>query len=118
MPDEVVKRFVGNAQQQVKAMADGGGQVLFGTDAGYTEVYDTRLEYRLMTAAGLDWRQILTSLTTAPASRFGDATQRGRLAEGYAADLVMLGSDPQQSTEAFADVQMTVRDGRIIYTPR
>jgi len=118
VPDEVVKRFVGNAQQQVKAMADGGGQVLFGTDAGYTEVYDTRLEYRLMTAAGLDWRQILTSLTTAPASRFGDATQRGRLAEGYAADLVMLGSDPQQSTEAFADVQMTVRDGRIIYTPR
>ncbi|WP_312327859.1 amidohydrolase family protein [Stenotrophomonas sp.] len=118
VPDEVVKRFVGNAQQQVKAMADGGGQVLFGTDAGYTEVYDTRLEYRLMTAAGLDWRQILTSLTTAPASRFGDATQRGRLAEGYAADLVVLGSDPQQSTEAFADVQMTVREGRIIYTPR
>lgn len=118
VPDEVVTRFVGNAQQQVKAMADGGGQVLFGTDAGYTEVYDTRLEYRLMTAAGLDWRQILASLTTAPASRFGDATQRGRLAEGYAADLVVLGSDPQQSTEAFADVQMTVREGRIIYTPR
>lgn len=118
VPDEVVKRFVGNAQQQVKAMADGGGQVLFGTDAGYTEVYDTRLEYRLMTAAGLDWRQILASLTTAPASRFGDATQRGRLAEGYAADLVVLGSDPQQSTEAFADVAMTIRDGKTIYTPR
>ncbi|WP_315388689.1 amidohydrolase family protein [uncultured Stenotrophomonas sp.] len=118
VPDEVVKRFVGNAQQQVKAMADGGGQVLFGTDAGYTEVYDTRLEYRLMAAAGLDWRQILTSLTTAPASRFGDATQRGRLAEGYAADLVLLGSDPQQSTEAFADVAMTVREGNIIYSSR
>lgn len=118
VPDEVVKRFVGNAQQQVKAMADGGGQVLFGTDAGYTEVYDTRLEYRLMTAAGLGWQQILTSLTTAPASRFGDATQRGRIAEGYAADLVLLGSDPQASAEAFADVQMTVREGAIIYAAR
>jgi imidazolonepropionase-like amidohydrolase len=115
VPDAVVQRFVGNAQQQVEAMVSGGGQVLFGTDAGYTEVYDTRLEYRLMAGAGMDWRQILTSLTTAPAQRFGQASERGRIAEGYAADLVVLGSDPQQSPEALADVRMTIVDGRIIH---
>lgn len=115
VPDAVVQRFVGNAQQQVKAMVAGGGQVLFGTDAGYTEVYDTRLEYRLMAGAGMDWRQILTSLTTAPAQRFGQASGRGRIAEGYAADLVVLGSDPQESPEALADVRMTIAGGRIIH---
>lgn len=116
VPDAVVERFVATARQQVKAMVEGGGDVLFGTDAGYTEVYDTHLEYRLMTAAGMDWRQILASLTTAPAQRFGDAGQRGRIAEGYVADLVVLGSDPRQSPEAFADVQMTVREGKAIHT--
>ncbi|MFL9582253.1 amidohydrolase family protein [Stenotrophomonas sp. AB1(2024)] len=68
-----------------------------------------------MRGAGMDWRQILASLTTAPAQRFGQAAQRGRLAEGYAADLVMLGSDPRQSTDAFADVQLTLRDGTLIH---
>lgn len=115
VPEAVVTRFVGNAQQQLKAMVEGGGQVLFGTDAGYIQVYDTQLEYRLMAAAGMDWRQILTSLTTAPAQRFGQSAQRGRLAEGMAADVVMLGSDPGRSPQAFADVRLSVRDGRILY---
>ena len=114
-PEAVVQRFIGAVTQQTGAMSRGGGQILFGTDAGYIEVYDTHLEYRLMTAAGLDWRQILASLTTAPAQRFGQGAQRGRVAEGLAGDLVILRTDPQASTDAFADVRMTVRGGRVIY---
>lgn len=115
VPETVVQRFVGNAQQQLNAMASGGGQVLFGTDAGYIDTYDTHLEYQLMAAAGLDWRQILASLTTAPAQRFGQSSQRGRLEKGFAGDLVVLGSDPQRRPDAYAEVRMTVRDGRVIY---
>ncbi len=114
-PEAVVQRFVGNAQQQLFAMARGGGQVLFGTDAGYTDVYDTHLEYQLMAAAGLDWRQILASLTTAPAQRFGQSSQRGRLEEGFAGDIVVLAADPQRRPDAYAEVRMTVRDGRVLY---
>lgn len=114
-PETVVQRFVGNAQQQLNAMARGGGQVLFGTDAGYIDVYETHLEYQLMAAAGLDWRQILASLTTAPAQRFGQSSQRGRLEGGYAGDLVVLGADPQRRPDAYAEVRMTVRDGRVIH---
>lgn len=114
-PDAVVQRFVGAAQQQVRAMADGGAQILFGTDAGYIQVYDTHQEYQLMAGAGLDWRQILASLTTAPATRFNQASQRGRVAKGMAGDLVVLGADPQRAPDAFADVRMTVRDGVVIY---
>lgn len=115
VPEPVLERFVGAAKQQLGAMAQGGGQVLFGTDAGYIEVYDTHLEFQLMAAAGMDWRQILASLTTAPAQRFGQATVRGRVQEGFAGDLVVLGSDPETSADAYADVRMTVRDGRVIY---
>lgn len=115
-PGPVVEKVVGLAKQQLGAMSRGGGQVLFGTDAGYTDVYDTRLEYRLMAAAGLDWRQVLASLTTAPAQRFGQSSVRGRLAVGQAGDLVVLGSDPRATTEAFADVRMTVRDGKVIHS--
>jgi imidazolonepropionase-like amidohydrolase len=61
-------------------------QILFGTDAGYTDACDTSEEYRLMSAA-LGWRQILAALTTAPAARFGFADSRGRIAPGTVADL-------------------------------
>ncbi len=115
VPEPVVKRFVDTAQQQLKAMAAGGGQILFGTDAGYIDVYDTHLEYQLMAAAGMDWRQILASLTTAPAQRFGQSALRGRLVEGFAGDLVVLRTDPRVRPDAFAEVRMTVRDGRVIY---
>jgi imidazolonepropionase-like amidohydrolase len=68
-----------------------------------------------MAQAGLDWRQILASLTTAPAQRFGEAADRGRLAAGLVGDLVLLSSDPQARPDAYADVRMTVREGRVIY---
>jgi len=115
VPEPVVQRFVGTAQQQLGAMARGGGQVLFGTDAGYTDDYDTHLEYQLMAAAGLDWRQVLASLTAAPAQRFGQAAKRGRVEKGFAGDLVVLGADPQHRPDAYADVRMTVKDGVVIY---
>ncbi|HYG05986.1 MAG TPA: amidohydrolase family protein [Stenotrophomonas sp.] len=114
-PEAVVTAFVGKAQGQLKAASEGGVDVLFGTDAGYMQIFDTRREYQLMTAAGLDWRQILASLTTTPARRFGDAAHAGRIAPGMAADIVLLGSDPAADAEAFADVRLTVRDGKVIH---
>lgn len=114
-PEAVRAKFVGSAQQQLGAMAAGGGRVLFGTDAGYIHVFDTRLELQLMAAAGLDWRQSLASLTTGPAKHFGQAGERGRLEPGMAGDLVVLDADPQARADAFADVHMTVRDGRVLH---
>lgn len=53
--------------------------MLFGTDVGYMHDYDTAEEYELMAQAGMDAGQILASLTTAPAERFGDSDMRGGL---------------------------------------
>ena len=71
-----------------------GGVILFGTDVGYLPDYDPVTEYVLMQSAGLGWREILASLTTAPAARFGEASRRGRIAPGMDADLVVPGSRP------------------------
>ncbi len=113
-PEAVIEKFVAVAQQQLKAYSDAGGQILFGTDVGYTDAFDTTEEYRLMSAAGLTWQQILASLTTAPASRFGYA-QKGRVETGMDADLTILSADPATDAKAFAKVAYAIRGGELIY---
>jgi imidazolonepropionase-like amidohydrolase len=92
-----------------------GGQILFGTDVGYLTDYDPSREYVLMGTAGLSWREILATLTTAPAQRFGEDGRRGRVAPGMDGDLVVLAKDPVQDVRAFGDVRITIRAGRVIY---
>lgn len=114
-PAEVVERFLADATGQVRVFAEAGGTVLFGTDVGYIDDVDTRREFELMARAGLDWRQILASLTTAPAGRFGRDGAKGRVVPGMAADLVVLGTDPAGDVTAFSDVELTIRDGKVIH---
>jgi len=109
------EQFVKAAVDQVRAWVAAGGSVLFGTDVGYMDDYDTTEEYELMAQAGMDARQILASLTTAPAERFGDSKRVGRLQPGFAADLVVLDKDPSEDVRAFAGVRYTIRDGKVIY---
>ena len=92
------------------------GQILFGTDVGYLPDYDPSNEYSLMSRAGLTPMQILASLTTAPAERFGESASRGRIAIGMPADLVVLSADPATDATNFAKVRCTVRGGRILYS--
>ncbi len=117
VPDQVIARFIADATQQVQMFAAAGGTVLFGTDAGYIDQFDTRRELELVARAGLDWRQILASLTTAPAGRFGEGKRKGRIAPGMEADLVLLGTDPAVDVMGYSNVQATIRSGRVIYGP-
>ena len=89
-----------------------GGQILFGTDVGYHQKYDPTREYELMARAGLTWRDILASLTTNPAARFGESSRRGRVEVGMNADLVVLARDPAVDVRALGDVRLTFRSGR------
>ncbi len=103
-------------QDYVRDYARVGGQVLFGTDVGYLTDYDPSEELVLMGTAGFSWRDILVSLTTAPAARFGEGDRRGRIAPGMDGDLVVLAEDPVRDVRAFAQVRYTVRGGRVIYS--
>jgi imidazolonepropionase-like amidohydrolase len=99
---------------QLRAWMAAGGTVLFGNDLGAVD-YDPTEEYILMAQSGVNFRQILASMTTTPAERFGDSKQLGRIAAGFQADLVVLKDDPSKHIRALADVQYTLRAGKIIF---
>jgi imidazolonepropionase-like amidohydrolase len=101
--DETVNAEV----EQLRAWVSAGGSVLFGTDLGAVDP-DPGEEYALMAQAGMSFRQILVSLTTAPAERFGKSKELGRVAAGFRADLTVF-------KDGLSDVQYTIRDGKIIY---
>ncbi|MBI3664809.1 MAG: amidohydrolase family protein [Acidobacteria bacterium] len=107
--------FLRVGEDQLRAFSQAGGQILFGTDVGYMSDYDPTDEYRLMAEAGLSFRQILASLTTAPAERFGGSKRTGRVAPGMEADLVVLAGDPAGEIAAFSKVRYTLQRGKIIY---
>lgn len=112
------ERFAAMGVAQLRAWVAADGEVLFGTDVGYMDDYDPADEYTLMSEAGMSVSQILASLTTAPAARFGESKRLGRIAPGMLADLVVLGDDPARDVRAFAAVRYTLRAGKVIYADR
>jgi imidazolonepropionase-like amidohydrolase len=111
----VADRFLTTAIEQLRTWVNAGGDVLFGTDVGYMSEYDPTDEYVFMSQAGMSLRQILASLTTAPAARFADSARLGRIEAGLVADLTVVRGDPARDIRALADVQYVVRDGAVIY---
>jgi imidazolonepropionase-like amidohydrolase len=101
---EVVRRFHAR-----------GGTLLFGTDVGYMSDYTIEGELLALSGCGLDAREILRSMTTAPASRFGVAESVGSVVPGARADLVLLDADPFDTPMAFTRVRATIRAGRVLH---
>jgi imidazolonepropionase-like amidohydrolase len=108
------ERTAATALGQLRAWRDSGGTVLFGTDLGAIDP-DPGEEYASMAAAGLGFREILSSLTTAPAGLFGESDSPGRVAEGMEADLAVIEGDPSADIAALASVRYTLRSGKIVY---
>ena len=115
---ELAEKWMNKAIQQLKAFSQSGGQVLFGTDVGYIDHFDTSEEFMLMSRAGLSFQQILASLTTNPAQRFGSSSHLGRIARGMDADLTVLTADPAQDSAAFSKVRYTFVGGKVMYSLR
>ena len=113
--DEEAQQWIAQAVRELEAYSDAGGQILFGTDIGYIEHYDTTEEFTLMARAGMSFQQILASLTTNPAKRFG-YSKSGRIAKGMDADLVVLNGDPASDITSFSRVRQVIRGGKVIYS--
>ena len=103
---------------QLRAYSKAGGDILFGTDIGYTDHYDTTLEFTFMSQAGMNYKQILASLTTNPAQKFGDSDRTGHIAKDMKADLVILSADPAEDVTAYSRVRFTIRNGKVVYKER
>ena len=114
-PPEVIKRLIAAAEEQLRAFSRAGVTILFGTDVGYVTEDDTAEEFASMARAGMDFRQVLASLTTAPARKFGAADRTGRLARGMDADLVLVDGDPATDIGALGRVRQVMRRGTVLF---
>jgi len=112
--DQAIADFlVRSGVSQLEAFAAGGGIVLFGTDVGFTKLYDTSLELEFMGRA-LSASDVLASLTTNPATYF-KAAKKGRVEQGFDADIVVLDADPTADVRNLGKVAYTIRAGTVIY---
>lgn len=118
VPDQPRLAFISQMVEQLRAYSEAGGEILFGTDIGYTDHNDTTEEFTLMSQAGMNYKQILASLTINPARKFGDLKYSGRIAKGMKADLVILSADPAKDASAFSKVRVTIRDGKVMYNEK
>jgi imidazolonepropionase-like amidohydrolase len=114
LPPARAEAFVQAGVGQLRSFAAAGGEVLFGTDVGFHHETDTGEELVRMAQAGLSWRDVLASLTTAPAARFGGGGT-GTLATGEPADVVLFRGEPVRDIRAFSHVVLSLRAGQVLY---
>jgi imidazolonepropionase-like amidohydrolase len=115
MPAPRIEKFISTPLEQLRVYSEAGGRIVFGTDLGFITDYDPTEEYTLMSRGGMTFRQILASLTTNPAERFGFSNQTGRVANKMNADIVVMIGDPEIDIKALSNIKYTLRKGRIIY---
>lgn len=115
---EKIDEFVAVAIEQLRAYHSAGGKILFGTDIGFMDDYNPSDEYFYMQKAGMSFRQILATLTTIPADKFGLSNQTGRIAKDMNADLVIFSGNPESDIRTLAEVGYTIKKGKIIYSSK
>lgn len=104
--DATQRKIIDTELAQLRSWISARGSVLFGADLGAVEP-DPAEELALMKEAGMSVAEILESLTTTPASRFGiDA----RIKPGAAADFVVL-----NDSDDLTSVRYTIRGGVVMY---
>jgi len=102
-----------NALAAVRALRAVNVPLLAGTDApnpGTAHGVSIHRELELLVQAGLTPTEALRSATSIPASTFG-LTNRGRIAPGLRADLVLVKGDPTQDILATRDIVSVWKTG-------
>jgi imidazolonepropionase-like amidohydrolase len=92
--------------------------ISYGTDAGgyaWTEPQAKELEY--MVRYGMTPMQAIHSATTVAARLLGQETRLGRVAEGYAADLIAVKGDPLADIAELQRVLFVMKDGTVYRAP-
>ncbi len=109
-------QFLVRAMESVRRLHAAGVTVLAGTDApnpGTAHGISLHAELELLTRAGLSPREALAAATAWPAKRFGLA-DRGRIAPGLRADLVLVEGDPTADIAATRAIVAVWKNGHRI----
>jgi len=110
-------------ERQVKILHEAGVPILLGSDSGNWEVFPWVFhgptsvhELELLVEAGLSPLDAIIAATSTPARMLGMQAELGEVAVGFAADLVVLPTDPLTDIRAFRSPRLVVQDG-VAQTP-
>ena len=109
-----------NALASVAALHAAGVDILAGTDAGNPGTAhgaSMHAELALLVRAGLSPTAALAAATSLPARRFG-LDDRGRIAPGLRADLLLVEGDPGSDIEATRSIVGIWKNGHAVARPR
>jgi imidazolonepropionase-like amidohydrolase len=95
-----------------------GVKIGMGSDAVYTMFGRNTRELGWFVKAGMTPAQALATATTIPAALLDRSDSLGRLAPGYAADILAVQGDPLQSIEAVFNVRWVMKDGAVVVDKR
>ena len=101
----------------VRLAKEAGVAIACGSDAVYTMHGENGREIVWLTKAGLSPAEALRSATTVNASLLGLEREIGRIAPGYAADLVAVPGDPTKDIEAVLRPAFVMKAGRVVVRP-
>ncbi|HEX6904325.1 MAG TPA: amidohydrolase family protein [Thermoanaerobaculia bacterium] len=108
-----------NALETVRQLRAAGVPILAGSDApnpGTWHGMSIHRELELLVSAGLSPAEALAAATSAPAKAFG-LKDRGRIAPGLRADLVLVKGDPTADVTASRDIVKVWKIGEEIQRP-
>jgi imidazolonepropionase-like amidohydrolase len=106
-------KLLDHALGNVRVLHRAGVSILAGTDApnpGTTFGASMLTELELLAQAGLSPREVLTAATATPANVFA-LTDRGRIAAGLRADLLLIHGDPTADIQAMYDLAAIWKNG-------
>jgi len=112
---DYIEKNLDATRRAVKA----GVKIGMGSDAVYSMFGQNTRELGWFVKAGMSPEQALATATTTAAALLGMQDRLGRIAPGYAADLVAVDGDPLQTMDAlFTGVRVVIKDGRIVVDKR
>jgi imidazolonepropionase-like amidohydrolase len=106
-----LKGFVARLQRE-------GEHIVAGSDTSNPYVIpgiSLHRELELLVEAGLSPREALAAATRTAAAFLGQTGALGTLEPGKLADFLMLGADPAASISALRQIELVVRDGRVVW---
>lgn len=112
---DYIQRNLEATRRAVKA----GVRLGMGSDAVFTMFGQNTRELGWLVKAGLTPAQAIAAATTTAADLLGMADRLGRLAPGYAADMVAVDGDPLANIDTlFTGVRVVIKDGRVVVDKR
>ena len=97
---------------------EAGVKLIFGTDMPFfmgNFWHSVMNEVRALKLAGVSNTDILKMATINAADAIGVANRIGAIEEGKFADLVLINGNPFQDIETLRNVEMVLKEGRVVY---